>query len=53
MIFFDDRKKLDEKYKEWLEIEKDAKDCSFNVITFLITNDLINEEKVKEFLKQG
>ena len=53
MLFFDDRKKLDEKYKEWLKINKEAKDCSFNVITFLETNDLFNEDKVEEFLKQG
>lgn len=53
MLFFDDRKKLDKKYKEWLETNKEAKDCSFNVISFLQINDLFNEEKVEEFLKQG
>lgn len=49
MIFFNDRKKLEEKYKEWLKANKEAKDCTFNVISFL--GNLLDEDKVKEFLK--
>lgn len=53
MLFFDERKKLDKKYKEWVETSKELKDCSFNVISFLQLNDLLNVDEVKEFLKQG
>ena len=49
MIFFNDRKQLDEKYKEWIKTNKEVKDCSFTVISFLV--DLLDEDKVKEFLK--
>ena len=50
MVWFIDRKRLDKKYKEWLKTDKEIKDCSFNVISFL--SDLLDENKVKEFLNK-
>ena len=53
MLIFSDRKKLDEKYKEWLvsnEHSFEIKDCSFNVINFLVAENLLDEERVYEFL---
>lgn len=51
MIFFSDRKKLEDKYKAWLEDNKGVKDCSFNLISFLDYAELLNEDKVKELLR--
>lgn len=50
MIFFTDRKKIEDKYNEWLKENIGVKDCPFNVITFL--EPLLDEEKVKKFLKE-
>ncbi len=50
MLFFNIRKKLDTKYKEWLKKEK-APDTSINLIGFLDLYNLLNEEAIKEFLK--
>lgn len=50
IVFFSDRKKLENKYCEWLKRSKTAKDCAFNVITFL--SGLLDENKVKEFLEK-
>jgi hypothetical protein len=50
MLFFIQRKKLEEKYMKWVEQEKVA-NSPFNVISFLEINDLLNREKVVKFLK--
>ena len=50
MIFFSERKKIEDRYKAWLEDNKGVKDCSFNLITFLDYADLFNEDKVDKFL---
>lgn len=52
MIFFSDRKRLEKKYKEWCE-KNYATNCVYNVITFLQIKNLLDEEKVKLFLKEG
>ena len=51
MMFFIERNKLNELYKQWIKENKVA-DTSFNVISFLEIKDLFNEEKVEEFLKE-
>ena len=50
MLFFNDRKKLEEEYMKWVEQEKVA-NCPFNVISFLEIKDLLNREKVAKFLE--
>lgn len=51
-LFFNDRKILNKKYKEWLN--KDIiklEDNSFNMINFLMLNGLINIKKAKDFIQ--
>lgn len=50
MIFFNRRRMLEEQYYKWIK-ENDLKDCPFNVITFMVAYDLIDEEMVTKFLK--
>lgn len=50
MLWFNKRKELEQKYNEWIK-ENNAKDTAFNVITFLEGLNLLNREKVREFLK--
>lgn len=50
MVWFSDRKKLDDKYKKWIK-ENYVSNTSFNVISFLAY--LLDEDKVKEFLQEG
>ena len=52
MIWFNQRKELEEKYYKWIK-ENNAKDCVFNVITFLVAKDLLDVEKVELFLEGG
>ena len=50
MILFSQRLKLRNLYLAWCE-KNNVSDDSLAVITFLVVNDLINDEKVEEFLK--
>ncbi len=50
MIWFSGRKKLENKYKEWIK-ENNIADTSFNVITFLEIQGLLSEDKIKDFLE--
>jgi len=50
MLWFNKRKELEQKYNDWIK-ENNAKDTAFNVITFLEGLNLLNREKVREFLK--
>ena len=55
MLLFSDRKKLEQAYYSYceeVEREQDVKilDCPQSVVTFLMVNGLLNEDKVKEFL---
>ena len=52
MILFGDRKKLENKYVDWLKVCKTVKDSNFNLISFLVASDLLDEEKVKQLLKE-
>lgn len=51
MLWFNKRKELEQKYEEWIK-ENNAKDTAFNVITFLEGLNLLNREKVREFLNK-
>lgn len=48
MLFFNKRKQLEELYQKFLKENPEVKDCSFSVITFLVGEGLINEEKALE-----
>lgn len=52
MILFTERLKIAEKYKEWLEQNKQVLDCPMSVVTFLEINSLLNEKAVKKFLEE-
>lgn len=49
MIYFTQRRKLGELYKQWI-IDNHVYDCPSSVVDFLQTKGLLNEEKTNEFL---
>lgn len=51
MLWFTQRKELEQKYNEWIK-ENNVKDTAFNVITFLEGVDLLNREKSIKFLNK-
>lgn len=55
MILFSERLKLVEKYEQWLNEPRDFKpyDIPQTVISWLIIEGLLNENKVKEFLNKN
>lgn len=50
MLLFSQRLKLRALYLEWCK-NNNVSDDSLAVITYLVVNDLINDEKAEEFLK--
>ena len=50
MLWFTDRYKLNEIYKEWIKENPSVKDCSFNVITFF--SRIIDVRKARKFIKE-
>lgn len=50
MLWFGERKELENKYYEWVEKES-VNDCPFNVICFLQINGLIDVEKARKFIR--
>ena len=52
MLFFSERKSLEEFYKQWIT-ENNVADTPFNVITFLVIKDLINIEKAEVYIKEN
>ena len=51
MLWFTQRKELEQKYNKWIE-ENNVKDTAFNVITFLEGLNLLNREKAIIFLNK-
>lgn len=51
MLLFSKRRKLGLIFEKWC-IENDASVCPENFVAFLVSNDLINEEKAKEFINE-
>lgn len=51
MIFFSQRKKLEELFLKWAK-ENGAATSPMNVVAFLQINNLLNEEKIREFLAE-
>ena len=56
MLFFTKRKYLENEYKKWIKENSTPKynvaDTSFNVITFLEENNLLDEKAVNDFLSK-
>ena len=50
MLLFSQRLKLRNLYLQWCE-KNNVSDDSLAVITFLVVNDLIDDEKAEKFLK--
>lgn len=50
MLFFNKRKELEKQYYKWIR-DGNIDDCPFNLITFMVAYDLINEENVTQFLE--
>lgn len=51
MLIISHRNKLVKKYKEWLKYIPEAANQPINMVSFLSMNGLLNEDKVKEFIK--
>lgn len=51
MLLFSVRNKLAERYEKWLKEYPEIKDCPLNVISFLESEKLLDEKKVKQFLE--
>lgn len=49
MLWFSQRKRLEDMYNQWM-IENKVKDCPFNVVTFLSGKGLFDEKKVRALL---
>lgn len=43
--------KLANKYKDWLKKIPEAANHPINMVSYLSMNGLLNEEKIKEFIK--
>ena len=53
MIFFSDRKKIEEAYKEWLKENPQVADSPFNVISFMVGEGLIKDRTETDFYERG
>ena len=51
MLLFNVRNKLAERYENWLKEYPEIKNCPLSVISFLVSEKLLDEEKVKQFLE--
>lgn len=51
MIFFSDRKKIEDAYREWLRENPNIKDCPINVVTFMEIKGLLKDRKETDFYK--
>lgn len=51
VLLFSVRNKLAERYEKWLKEYPEIKNCPLNMISFLTSEKLLDEEKVKRFLE--
>lgn len=49
MLLFSERITLVQKYENWLKNYPEIKDCSLSVISFLVSEKLIDEKKQNNF----
>ena len=52
MLVFSERKKLENLFIDWCK-ENDTYECPSNMIVFLQSNGLLNEEEALEFIKEN
>jgi len=52
MIWFSDRHKLEKHFEKWAK-ENHATICPLNVITWLLSNNMLNEYTILEYLKEN
>lgn len=52
MIFFGDRKKIENAYQEWLKRNPEIADCPFNVISFMVISGLVKDRTETDFYKR-
>ena len=53
MVFFSDRKKIADAYEEWLKEHPEAKDCPFNVVSFMVGEGLVKDRTETDFYFRG
>lgn len=49
MIFFGDRKKIENAYQEWLKENPGVADCPFTVISFMVLKGLVKDRTETDF----
>jgi len=52
MLLFSERKALNNIYNKWLKDNPIVIDNVFNFITFISSNDLLDDRKVTDFIKE-
>lgn len=52
MVLFGDRKKIEEAYQEWLKENPEVKDCPFNVVSFMVGEDLVKDRTETDFYRR-
>lgn len=53
MLFFSQRKLIADSYEKWLSENPSVKDCPLTLISFLVSMDLIDEEKAMDYLRES
>ena len=51
MIFYGDRARIADEFERWAQ-ERGAQSCPLNVVTFLMSRGLLDEERAVEYLKE-
>ena len=51
MILFSGRARIADEFERWAQ-ERGAQSCPLNVVTFLMSEGLLDEEKAVEYLKK-
>lgn len=49
MIFFGDRKKIVDEYKEWLKENPIIKDCPDSLVAFMVGKNLVKDRTETDF----
>ena len=52
MIFFSDRKKIVDAYEKWLKENPEIKDCSFNLVSFMVGEGLVKDRTKTDFYEK-
>ena len=52
MVLFSDRKKIEEAYEEWLKENPEVANSPFNVISFMVIEDLVKDRTETDFYRR-